>query len=60
MIRDPLDGSHGHLTPLPRERAAIASSGPRLGGSTHSYTSWTCPNASKCRYAHMALPMPAE
>jgi hypothetical protein len=24
------------------ELAPIASSGPRLGGSTHGYTSWTC------------------
>jgi hypothetical protein len=25
-----------------RELAPIASSGPRLGGSTHGYTSWIC------------------
>jgi hypothetical protein len=27
------------------ELAPITSSGSRLGGSTHGYTSWTCPNA---------------
>jgi hypothetical protein len=29
------------------ELASIASNGPRLGGSTHGYTSWGAPNA-KC------------
>jgi hypothetical protein len=27
------------------ELTAIASNGPRLGGSTHGYTSWDAPNA---------------
>jgi hypothetical protein len=27
------------------ELAPIASNGPRLGGSTHGYTSWDAPNA---------------
>jgi hypothetical protein len=27
------------------ELAPIASNGPRLGGSTHGYTSWDGPNA---------------
>jgi hypothetical protein len=25
-----------------KEHALIASNGPRLGGSTHGYTSWIC------------------
>jgi hypothetical protein len=28
------------------ELAPIASNGPRLGGSTHRYTSWDAPNAN--------------
>jgi hypothetical protein len=31
-----------------------------LGGSTYGYTSWTYPNAGKCRYVHMAPPWLAE
>jgi hypothetical protein len=27
------------------ELAPITSNGPRLGGSTHGYTSWDAPNA---------------
>jgi hypothetical protein len=27
------------------ELTSIASNGPRLGGSTHGYTSWNAPNA---------------
>jgi hypothetical protein len=38
VLRKDGEGAHkqvGELTP-------ITSSGPRLGGSTHGYTSWTC------------------
>jgi hypothetical protein len=54
MIHDLRDGSRDHLTPSALrkgdegaygqagELAPITSSGPRLGGSTHGYTSWTC------------------
>jgi hypothetical protein len=49
------------------EPALIASNGPRLGGSTHGYTSWGAPNADDARYVRVApsrpagiLPMPAE
>jgi hypothetical protein len=31
-----------------RELAAIASNGPRLGGSTHGYTSWDTQNTDEC------------
>jgi hypothetical protein len=43
----------GEITP-------VASSGPRLRGSTHGYTFWTCPNAGNCQYMCMAPPRPAE
>jgi hypothetical protein len=41
------------------EPAPIASNGPRLGGLTHSYTSWGVLNTDNARYVHMALPRPA-
>jgi hypothetical protein len=50
------EGAHRQAVEL----APIALGGPRLGGSTLGYTSWTCPNASKHRYARMAPPRPAE
>jgi hypothetical protein len=34
-----------------RELAPIASNGPRLGGSTHDYTSWGAPNARVTSHA---------
>jgi hypothetical protein len=43
-----------------RELAPIALSGPRLGGSTHGYTSWRALNADGYRYVRMAPPRPAE
>jgi hypothetical protein len=42
------------------EPAPIASNGPRLGGSTHGYTSWGAPNADDARYVCVAPPNPAE
>jgi hypothetical protein len=42
------------------ELAPIASSGPRLGGSTHGYTSWICTEADEFRCVRMAPPRPAE
>jgi hypothetical protein len=38
----------------------IASNGPRLGGSTHCYTSWGAPNADDAGYVHVAPLRPAE
>jgi hypothetical protein len=71
MIRDPFDGSRGHLTPPPCGRAAKGArtnrrarpdrpSRPRLGGSSHGYTFWTCPIVSKCWPTCMALLRSAE
>jgi hypothetical protein len=42
------------------EPAPIASNGPRLGGSTHGYTSWGAPNANHARYVRVVPPRPAE
>jgi hypothetical protein len=42
------------------EPTPIASNGPRLGGSTHGYTSWGTPNADHPRYVRMAPPRPVE
>jgi hypothetical protein len=42
------------------EPTLIASNGPRLGGSTHGYTSWGAPNADNAKYACVAPPRPAE
>jgi hypothetical protein len=42
------------------EPVPIASNGPRLGGSTHGYTSWGAPNADDARYVRVAPPRPAE
>jgi hypothetical protein len=36
----------GELTP-------IASNGPRLGSSTHGYTSWDAPNAANASHARV-------
>jgi hypothetical protein len=59
------DGEGAHK--LVGEPTPIASNGPRLGGSTHGYTSWGAPNADDARYVRVApprpagiLPMPAE
>jgi hypothetical protein len=41
------------------ELVLITSNGPRLGGSTHSYTSWGAPNADDAKYVRMAPPRPA-
>jgi hypothetical protein len=72
MIRDPLDGSRGHLTPLSRGRTAKGRMdknasfprsprlGPGSGGSTHGYTSWRAPNADSCRYVRTAPARPAR
>jgi hypothetical protein len=68
MIRDPFDGSRGHLTPPPREGAhrqvgelaPITSSGHGLGGSPCGYALRTYPIISKRQYACVALPRPAE
>jgi hypothetical protein len=40
------------------ELAPIASNGPRLGGSTHGYTSWVTPNADDVRYVRVPQPRP--
>jgi hypothetical protein len=45
---------------LVREPILIASNGPRLGGSTHGYTSWGAPNADDAEYVRVAPPRPAE
>jgi hypothetical protein len=42
------------------ELTPIASRGPRLGGSTHGYTSWVAPNTGECRYVRKAPPRPTE
>jgi hypothetical protein len=49
------------------ELVPIASNGPRLGGSAHSYTSWDAPNADDSEYVCAAplrlvgiLPIPVE
>jgi hypothetical protein len=44
---------------LVRELAPIASKGPKLGVSTHGYTSWGAPNADDARYVRVAPPRPA-
>jgi hypothetical protein len=41
------------------EHAPIASNRPRLGGSTHGYTSWGAPNADNAKYMGAAPPKPA-
>jgi hypothetical protein len=41
------------------EPAPIASNGPRLGGSTHGYTSWGASNANDAGYVRAAPPRPA-
>jgi hypothetical protein len=35
------------------ELALITSNGPRLGGSTHGYTSWGAPNARSTSHARV-------
>jgi hypothetical protein len=42
------------------EPVPITSKGPRLGGSTHGYTSWGAPNADDARYVSVAPPRLAE
>jgi hypothetical protein len=54
-----------HPPPIPRKEGGgaygqdgeIASNGPRLGGSTHGYTSWIC---TKCRRASIRARDTAE
>jgi hypothetical protein len=72
MIRNPLDGSRGHLTPLSYGRTAkgrtkkseISPRSPRagLGSGARRMTAppGHAPNAGECRYVRMALPRPAE
>jgi hypothetical protein len=72
MIRDPLDGSRGHLTPPPCEGAAkgrinkLESSprSPRAGPGSGARRTATppghAPNADECQYVHMAPPRLAE
>jgi hypothetical protein len=50
------DGAYGQ----DGELAPIVLSGPRLGGSTHGYTSRRALNTDGCRYVSMAPPRPAE
>jgi hypothetical protein len=45
---------------LVREPAPITSNGPRLGRSTHGYTSWGAPNPDHARYVRVAPPRLAE
>jgi hypothetical protein len=42
------------------EPAPIALSGPRLRGSTHDYTSWTCTERRQMSYVGTAPPRLAE
>jgi hypothetical protein len=42
------------------EHAPIALNGPRLGGSTHGYTSWICAKRRPVSYVRMAPLRPAE
>jgi hypothetical protein len=63
-LRKPHPPSRGETarerTKQVEELALIASNGPRLGGSTHGYTSWGAPNADNAQHVRVALPRPAE
>jgi hypothetical protein len=63
-LQKPHPPYHGEMaresTKQVEELAPIASNGPKLGGSTHGYTSWDAPNADNAKYANVALPRPAE
>jgi hypothetical protein len=71
-IRDPLDGSRGHLTPLShgstaRGRTSKTESmlrSPQMGPGSGARRTATplgyAPNANKCRYVRMAPLKPAE
>jgi hypothetical protein len=52
------DGEGAHKQA--REPVPIALSGPRVRGSTHGYTSWTCTEHRRMSYARTAPPRPAE
>jgi hypothetical protein len=72
MIRDPLDGSRGHLTPPPCEGAAkgrvnkpeSSPRSPRAGPSSGARRTATppryAPNTGECRYVRVAPPRSAE
>jgi hypothetical protein len=63
-LRKPHPPSRGETarerTKQVEELAPIASNGPRLGGSTHGYTSWGAPNADNAKYVRVAPPRQAE
>jgi hypothetical protein len=54
-LRKPHPSSRGGMARARLERdgglAPIASNGPKLGGSTHGYTSWGAPNARATSHA---------
>jgi hypothetical protein len=72
MIRNPLDGSRGRLTPLSRGRTTKGRKNktestprsPRMGPVSGTRRMATppgyAPNAHECRYVRMAPPRPAE
>jgi hypothetical protein len=72
MIRDPLDGSCGHLTPLSHggtakgrmNKTERTPRSPRMGpgsGARHTATPLGyAPNVDECRYVRMAPPRPAK
>jgi hypothetical protein len=72
MIRDPLDGSRGHLNPPPCEGVAkgrinkseSSPRSPRAGPGSRARRTATppghAPNATGCRHVRMAPPRPAE
>jgi hypothetical protein len=56
----PARGGAKGRTNKPESSPRSPQVGPGSGGSTHGCTSWTYPNAGKCRYARMTPPRPAE
>jgi hypothetical protein len=62
-LRKPHPPSRGEMarecTKQVEELVPIASNVPRLGGSTHDYTSWDAPNADNAKYVCVAPPRPA-
>jgi hypothetical protein len=47
----PAEGRRGRVKKQVVEHYPIASNGPRLGGSTHGYTSWIAPAADSASSA---------
>jgi hypothetical protein len=63
-LQKPHPPSHGETarerTKQVEELTPIASTGPRLKGSTHGYTSWGAPNADNAQHVRVAPLRPAE